>query len=84
MQIDGSEHAWLEERGAKATLLVFVDDATSEILAAEFVPEESFFSYGELCKRYFREHGLPKSFYSDRFSVFIYPSSSATITVGLQ
>jgi len=70
VQIDGSEHAWLEERGPKATLLVFVDDATSEILAAEFVPEESFFSYGELCKHYFSEHGLPKSFYSDRFSVF--------------
>ena len=70
VQIDGSEHGWLEDRGPKATLLVFVDDATSEILAAEFVSEESFFSYGELCKRYFSEHALPKSFYSDRFSVF--------------
>ena len=70
VQIDGSEHAWLEERGPKATLLVFVDDATSEILAAEFAPEECYFSYGELCKRYFKEQGLPKSFYSDRFSVF--------------
>ena len=70
VQIDGSEHAWLEDRGPKATLLVFVDDATSQMLAAEFVPEESFFSYGSLCQRYFREHGLPKAFYSDRFSVF--------------
>ena len=42
VQIDGSEHAWLEERGPKATLLAFVDDATSSILEAEFVPEESF------------------------------------------
>ena len=70
VQIDGSEHAWLEERGPKATLLVFVDDATSQILEAEFVPEESFFSYGHLCQRYFREHGVPQAFYSDRFSVF--------------
>jgi transposase len=70
VQIDGSDHDWLEDRGPRATLLVYVDDATSEILAAEFVSEESFFSYGELCKRYFSEHGLPKSFYSDRFSVF--------------
>jgi len=70
VQIDGSEHAWLEDRGPKATLLVFVDDATSQMLEAEFVPEESFFSYGNLCQRYFREHGLPKAFYSDRFSVF--------------
>ena len=70
VQIDGSEHAWLEDRGPKATLLVFVDDATSEILAAEFVQEESFFAYGNLCKQYLKEHGLPRIFYSDRFSVF--------------
>lgn len=70
MQIDGSEHAWLEDRGPKATFLVYVDDATSEILAAEILPEESFFSYGNLCKRYFKEQDFPKTFYSDRFSVF--------------
>lgn len=70
VQIDGSYHAWLEERGPKACLLVFADDATSAILAAEFVPTESYFAYGDLCKRYFREHGKPKAFYSDRFSVF--------------
>ena len=45
-------------------------DATSQILKAEYVPEESFFSYENLCQRYFREHGLPQAFYSDRFSVF--------------
>ena len=70
VQIDGSEHAWLEDRGPKACLLVFVDDATSELLEAEFVPEESFFSYGNLVQRYFKTHGMPKAFYSDRFSVF--------------
>jgi transposase len=70
VQIDGSEHAWLEDRGPKASLLVFVDDATSELLEAEFVPEESFFSYGNLVQRYFKTHGMPKAFYSDRFSVF--------------
>ena len=45
-------------------------DATSQMLKAEFVPEESFFSYGNLCQRCFREHSLPQAFYSDRFSVF--------------
>jgi len=38
VQIDGSEHAWLEDRAPKATLLVFVDYASSYILSAEFVP----------------------------------------------
>jgi len=70
VQIDGSSHAWLEDRGPKACLLLFVDDATSAILAAEFTKTESFFAYAKLCKSYFRSKGLPKSFYSDRFGVF--------------
>ncbi len=70
VQIDGSYHAWLEERGAKACLLLFVDDATSEVLAAKFVEQESFFAYASLCKSYFRSTGLPVAFYSDKFSVF--------------
>ena len=70
VQIDGSYHAWLEERGPKGCLLLFVDDAGSEILAGEFVKTESYFSYGNLCKRYFQEVGTPVAFYSDRFSVF--------------
>ena len=59
VQIDGSYHAWLEERGPKACLLLFVDDATSAVLAAEFVDHESFFAYGKLCKTYFRATGQP-------------------------
>jgi transposase len=70
VQIDGSYHPWLEGRGHKGCLLLFVDDATSEVLAAEFVEHESFFAYASLCKSYFRSTGLPVSFYSDRFSVF--------------
>jgi transposase len=70
VQIDGSYHSWLESRGPKGCLLLFVDDATSEVLAAEFVDHESFFAYARLCKSYFRSSGLPVAFYSDRFSVF--------------
>jgi len=77
VQIDGSYHSWLEERGPKGCLLLFVDDATSEVLAAEFVEQESFFAYGGLCKSYFRSIGLPVAFYSDRFSVFRANSKSS-------
>ena len=80
VQIDGSYHAWLEERGPKACLLLFVDDATSAVLAAEFVDHESFFAYGRLCKAYFRSTGLPVAFYSDKFSVFRVNSSSSVHT----
>ena len=70
VQIDGSYHAWLEDRAQKACLLLFVDDATSEVLAAQFVDHESYFSYGQLCSSYFKTSGTPAAFYSDRFSVF--------------
>jgi len=70
VQMDGSYHAWLEERGPKACLLLFVDDATSQILAGKFAETESYFNYGALCKQYFHEVGIPVAFYSDRFTVF--------------
>jgi len=80
VQLDGSHHAWLEDRAEKACLLVFIDDATSEILAAQFVPQESYFAYAGLCKRYFSQHGLPEAFYTDRFSVFRVNQTNVTTT----
>jgi hypothetical protein len=38
VQIDGSEHRWFEDRGPRCTLIVFIDDATSRLLALRFVP----------------------------------------------
>jgi len=80
VQIDGSYHAWLEDRAEEACLLVFIDDATSEILAAQFVPHENYFTYAGLCKRYFHQHGLPETFYTDRFSVFRVNQTNVTTT----
>jgi hypothetical protein len=40
VQIGSSFHAWLENHAEEARLLLFIDDATSEILAAEFVGHE--------------------------------------------
>ena len=80
VQIDGSYHAWLEERADKACLLLFVDDATSHVLAAKFVPHESFFAYAEVCKTYFVQKGRPQAFYSDKFSVFSVNATNVTRT----
>jgi len=45
VQIDGSEHAWFEDRGPTCTLLAFVDDATSRLMVLRFVASESAFDY---------------------------------------
>ena len=41
VQADGSDHAWFESPAPRCTLIVFVDDATSRLLALRFVPSES-------------------------------------------
>lgn len=45
IQIDGCDHEWFEERAARRTLLVFVDDATSALMELLFCESESAFSY---------------------------------------
>jgi hypothetical protein len=70
IQIDGSDHAWFEERGPKCTLLVYIDNATSQLMELQFVHDECTFTYFESTKRYLEKHGKPVAFYSDKFSVF--------------
>src|SRR6058998_1751000 len=70
VQIDGSEHAWFEDRGPACTLLVYVDDATSRLMELAFAEVESTFDYFRATRRYLERHGKPMAFYSDRLSVF--------------
>lgn len=66
IQLDGSPHDWFEGRAPKCTLLVFVDDATSQLMQLLFVKAETTFSYFEAVRRYLVAHGLPIAFYSDK------------------
>ena len=70
VQIDGSDHLWFEDRAPRCTLLSFIDDATSEVLFARFVPSESYQSYAEAMRDFFKNEGLPAAFYSDKHGVF--------------
>lgn len=70
IQIDGSDHAWFEEREPKCTLLVFIDDATSRLMQLHFVPTESSFAHFEATQGYIEQHGKPVAFYSDKATIF--------------
>jgi hypothetical protein len=70
VQIDGSEHAWFEDRGPTCTLLAFVDDATSRLMALRFVTSESAFDYFRTTRAYLGAHGKPVAFYSDKHNIF--------------
>jgi hypothetical protein len=77
VQIDGSEHAWFETRGKMCTLLAFVDDATSRLMALRFVASESAFDYFRATCDYLQRHGKPIAFYSDKHSIFRVNSKDA-------
>lgn len=70
VQIDGSDHDWFEGRGPKCTLLVYIDDATGQLLELWFVPDETFFAYCAASRHYFERYGKPVAFYSDKHGIF--------------
>lgn len=84
VQIDGSDHAWFERRGPKCTLLVYIDDATGQLLELCFVPDETTFAYFEASRRYFERCGKPIAFYSDKHGIFrVNQESKSGSTSGL-
>ena len=70
IQIDGSPHAWFEDRDPRCALIVFIDDATTRLTALRFVPVESTRGYLETLRDQVLNHGKPLAFYSDRHGIF--------------
>jgi hypothetical protein len=77
VQVDDSEHAWFEDRGAMCTLLAFVDDATSRLMLLRFVISESAFDYFRATRSYLETHAKPVALYSDKHGVFRVNSKDA-------
>jgi transposase len=69
-QMDGTDHDWFEGRSERCTLLVMIDDATGQLGALSFVPEESFFGYCGLLRQYLAAHGRPAGLYTDKHGIF--------------
>ena len=70
LQLDGSHHAWLEDRGTKFALLLAVDDATSAVVSAVFCISENTAGYFTLLEGLIERWGIPLALYSDRHAVF--------------
>lgn len=76
-QFDGSYHPWLEDRlldtngqPAELCLLLAVDDATGNILDAQFAAHEGVLPVMGFWLSYAYIHGIPKAVYLDRFSTY--------------
>lgn len=70
LQIDGSEHPWLGDRGPWLTLVAAIDDATGEVPEALFRAQEDAAGYFLLTRRIVERLGLPLAYYADRHSIF--------------
>ena len=71
VQADGSPGApGLEGRGPRMTLITFIDDATSKVVA-RFHPAETTAAYMDVLGRWLRKHGRLVELYTDYDSVFV-------------
>jgi transposase len=71
VQMDGSEHDWLEGRGGcgKLVLMVLIDDATNHTYA-RFYRSETMGAAFDALGRWVRQHGLPRGVYVDQDSIY--------------
>ena len=66
---DSSPHDGFEGCGSRDTLIVFIDDATSRLLALRFFRSETTEAYMETLPEHLAAHGRSAALYSDRYSV---------------
>ena len=83
IQIDGSPHDWFEGRGARCTLIVFIDDATGRLTALLFAQAETTKAYLSALRAHVLAHGVPLALYSDRHGIFRVNAKEAASGDGL-
>lgn len=69
IQMDGSHHEWLEERGPKLVFMGYIDDATNRVFG-RFYDYEGIYPAMDSLECYIRRYGLPHSLYLDKDSTY--------------
>src|SRR5207253_1188708 len=70
VQLDGSFHRWLEERGEEACLMQMVDDASGKV-HCQFSEEETIWAAAAVLRRWIELHGVPRALYTDWKNVYV-------------
>lgn len=70
LQIDGSQHDWLQGRGPYLTLIAAIDDATGTVPFALFRDQEDAHGYLLMLRHIIQDKGIPMALYSDRHGIF--------------
>jgi transposase len=82
VQMDGSFHAWLEERGPVACLLTMIDDATGRTLG-QFTGEETTWGAATVLERWIEKYGVPHALYVDAKNVFVRTATVNELAAGI-
>jgi transposase len=69
VQLDGSHHEWLEDRGPKMVFMGYIDDATNRTYG-RFYDHEGVYPAMDSMERYIGRYGLPQSLYLDKHSTY--------------
>jgi transposase len=75
VQLDGSFHEWLEERGPRGCLMHMVDDATTQAMGW-FSAEESIWAAVAVLRRWIERYGVPQALYTDWKNVYVRPPNA--------
>lgn len=70
LQLDGSFHAWFEDRGSAACLLTLVDDATGRTLG-RFSAQETIWAAAAVLREWIGQFGIPRALYTDWKNVYV-------------
>src|SRR5713101_5366264 len=74
VQMDGSFHAWLEERGPQGCLIDLVDDATSTTWA-RLGEQETIWAVVDALRAWIERYGVPQSVYVDWKNLYKRPAT---------
>jgi transposase len=69
LQMDGSPHAWFEDRADPCVLIVYIDDATGRTYG-KFFESETTEAYMTVAAEYIKKHGRWLAAYSDKHAIF--------------
>ena len=69
IQMDGSDHDWLEGRGPKLIFMGYIDDATG-MPFGRFYEYEGTIPAMDSFKRYIQKYGIPNSIYIDKHAAY--------------
>jgi len=69
IQVDGSHHAWFEDRGPVCVFMGYIDDATGKVYG-RFYEYEGTLPAMDSFSRYIRKYGIPISLYMDKHTTY--------------